>query len=92
MTFCDKLDLIFLATSARTLIPTAFSLHRNYAVTAVLIESDVKLVDVDLAYVLDSDAAVILQAISRQAQECVDEPVISNDSWRLLIGERISAN
>ena len=58
--------------------------------TAVFVESDVKLVDLDLAYAPDRGAQVVLQAVGSKAKERVDQPVVADDrKKRLLIVERI---
>jgi len=50
----------------------ALSLNRDDVVTATFVDSDIKFVDLNLAYVSHGRAEMILQAVSSQPQKGVD--------------------
>lgn len=68
-------------------------LDRNDVMAAVFVEPDIEFVDLDLSNALDRRPQVVLQAVSRKAEERVDQPVVAHDrQQRLLVAHRMEPN
>ena len=62
------------------LILATLRLDRNYIVASVLVETDVKFVDLNLTDSLHRCAKMVLQTICCQSQKRVYQAVVANDS------------
>lgn len=59
--------------------------------TSVFVEADIQLVDLNLANASNGCPEVILQAIGRETEESIDEPVVTHDRQkRLFVVQRVS--
>ena len=77
----------------RYLIVSALGLNRNHEVTTVLVHPYIKLVYFNLTYAFDRSPEVVLQRISREAQEDIDEAVITDLGQQgLFIVEGVGGN
>jgi hypothetical protein len=71
---------------AYLVLPT-FGLHGNDVMTTALVDADVEFIDFDLSYALYRRAQMVLQTVCGQSEECVYQPVISdNRQQRLFVG------
>jgi hypothetical protein len=74
-------------------ILSTFCLHRNYMVTAPLVEADVQLVYLDLPDAFHCGAQMVLQAEGGQAKKRIDQPIVPHDGKQgLLVVESVRAN
>ena len=80
------------SAQSRSGLPT-FRLYRNDVVTPALVESDIKLVDLDLADDFDGCAQMVLEAVGGETEEGIDQSIVANDCKKgLLIVECLEVN
>lgn len=75
------------------LILPALRLDRNHVVATAFVKADVELVYFDLPDPFDRGAKVVLEAIGREAEESIDQPVVpDNGKQRLFVVEGVGSD